>query len=210
MKRYLLFTVFAFIIASFLTGQAPEITSSTLISSGLNFDAAVANDKIYLISDNYYELDLEGNIIYTNENVNDIKQGVFDFHPALDVGSDKVVHVIHRLGDKTRAEGFELNYSKRDAGGVWSIENQVVGSEQSYNYVIDIVAMDDGNAVDAHSKLTSSTEPGDIIFYKLNGSSVDPWGGLGTNVYYRIDVDFRISRFENTLHLVTGRCDKNG
>ena len=88
------------LLLSCLTGQAPTLTSKAWITNGLNFDAAVANDKIYLISDNYYELDLEGNIIYTNENINDIKQGVFDFHPAVDVGSDGVVHVIHRKRGK--------------------------------------------------------------------------------------------------------------
>ena len=181
-----------------------------IIANSRNFDAAVANDKIYLISDNYYELDLEGNIIYTNKNVNDTRQGVFDFHPAVDVGSDGVVHVIHRRGDKPSEEGFELNYSKREAGGTWSIENQVLGSEQPRNYVVDIVALDGGEALFAHTMLTTDDVEGQVSFYKLYDGTVDPWGSFGDDNYYRVDADFRLVRYGNSLHLATGQPDPAG
>ena len=219
MKTFL--KVLVFIIAALLLTQCerfgedetdPSILEyiPDIIANGRNFDAAVANDKIYLISDNYYELDLEGNIIYTNENVNDIKQGVFDFHPAVDVGSDTVVHVIHRRGDKTIGVGFELNYSKREAGGTWSIVNQVVGSEQPRNYVVDVVAMDGGEAVYAHTMLTTDDVEGQVFFYKLYDGKVDPWGSFGDDNYYRVDADFRMVRYGNTLHLATGQPDPTG
>ena len=77
MKTFL--KVLVFIIAALLLTQCERFEEDEtdpsileyipdIIANGRNFDAAVANDKIYLISDNYYELDLEGNIIYTNEN----------------------------------------------------------------------------------------------------------------------------------------------
>jgi len=181
-----------------------------IIANGRNFDAAIANDKIYLISDNYYELDLEGNIIYTNNNVNDTRQGIFDFHPAVDVGSDGTVHLIHRRGDKPSGEGIELNYSKREAGGTWSMENQVVGSVGPRNYVVDIVAMDGGEALFAHTMLTTDDVEGQVFFYKLYEGTMDPWGSFGDDNYYRVDADFRMVRYGNTLHLATGQPDPAG
>lgn len=181
-----------------------------IIPGARNFDAAVANNRIYLISDNYYELDLEGNIMYTHENVNDTRQGVFDFHPAVDVGFDGVVHVIHRRGDKPGGEGFELNYSKREAGGIWSLENQVVNSAQPRNYVVDIVAMDGGEALFAHSMLTTDDVEGQVFFYKLYNGTAEPWGSFGDDNYYRVDADFRMVRYGNTLHLATGQPDPAG
>ncbi len=214
--KVLVFLLFAFLFIRCDRSGEDETGPFTLeiitdiIANGRNFDVAVANEKIYLISDNYYELDLDGNIIYTNENVNDTRQGVFDFHPALEVGPDGVVHVIHRRGEKFSAEGFELNYSKKGAGGSWAIENQVVGSEQPRNYVVDVVAMNGGGALYAHSMLTTDDVEGQVFFYKLYGGNVDSLGSFGNDDYYRIDADFRMVIYGNTLHLATGQPDPAG
>ena len=105
---------------------------------------------------------------------------------------------------------MNLNYSKREAGGTWDIENKVVGSEQPRNYVVDVVALDGGEAVYAHTKLTTDDVDGQVYFYKLYGNSVDSWGSFGSDSYYRVDADFRMVRYGNTLHLATGQPDPTG
>ena len=94
---------YSLMIVLFITGQifgqVPTINSKAWITNGRNFDVDVANDKIYVISNHYYELDLGGTISYTNSNIDDTGQGIFDFGPAIEVGSDGVVHLINRDGD---------------------------------------------------------------------------------------------------------------
>ena len=209
MKRVSYSLIIALFFVGQIVGQAPTVTSKAWITNGRNFDVDIANGKIYLISNNYYELDLDGNISYTNTNIDDTGQGTFDFGPALEVGPDGIVHVINRDGGSGSA-GFTLKYSKRETDGTWSVENNLVGTAQARNYVVDVVALDGGEAVYAHTKLTTTDVAGSVYFYKLSGTNVDSWGDFGSSAYYRVDADFRMERFGSKLHVATGKPDPWG
>ena len=189
-------------------GQAPTVTSKDWITNGFNFDVDIANGKIYLISNNYYELDLDGNISYTNTNIDDTGQGTFDFGPALEVGSDGVVHVINRDGGNGPS-GFNLKYSKRETDGTWSVENNLVGTAQARNYVVDVVGLSSGEALYAHSGLSYDVF-GPVHFYSLNGSSSTYLGNFEDNGLYRVDADYRMEQYQNQLHIATGKPDPWG
>jgi len=175
----------------------------------LNFDVDVRNNKICLISDIYYELDLNGNSLYTNSNIDDIGQGTFDFGPAIEIGKDGIVHVIHRDGGD-RYNGFNIRYSKRELDGTWSVNSQLVGSPVARNYVVDVVGLDGGEALCAHSAKTSDDVWGSVFFYALNGTSVGPLGDFGRNVYHRSDSDFRMESYQNRLHFASGKPNPYG
>ena len=166
MKRVSYSLIIALFIVGQIFGQAPTVTSKNWITNGFNFDVDIANGKIYLISDHYYELDLNGNQLYSNTNIDDTGQGTFDFGPAIEVGSDGVVHLINRDGG-SGSGGFSLKYSKRESNGTWSVENNLVGSPVARNYVVDVVALDGGEAVYAHTRLTTSDVAGSVYFYKF-------------------------------------------
>ena len=76
----------------------PEDLSLPKLSDGLNFDVEVANKRIYLISDHYYEYNLAGELYAEDTTIDDSGQSAIDFGPALAVGSGGEVHVITRNG----------------------------------------------------------------------------------------------------------------
>ncbi len=209
MRSLFISVLIAILSVSQTFSQSPTVISKAWIANGRNFDADMANGKIYLISNNYYELDLDGDQLYSNTNIDDTGQGTFDFGPAIDVGSDGVVHVINRDGG-TGSGGFNLMYSRRETNGTWSVENHQVGSPVARNYVVDVVGLSNGEAVYAHTRLTTSDVAGSVYFYGLNGTSVDSWGDFGSNGYYRVDADFRMEQYGNKMHLATGRPDPWG
>lgn len=197
------------LFAAVLTGQSPIVETRDWIVNGRNFDVDVERNRIYLISDHYYELDLQGNILYTNSNIDDTGQGTLDFGPAIEVGPDGAVHMIHRDGG-IASSGFNLMYSRRDAAGTWSVLNQLAGSPVERNYVVDIVALGGGEALYAHSRKTTDDVWGSVYFYGLDGTGVTPLGGLGRNDLYRVDSDFRMEQYQGRLHIATGKPDSYG
>ena len=185
-----------------------DLTKSKL-SEGTNFDVVISHNKIHLISDHYYEFDLAGDLLEERINVSDLGQGTFDFGPAIDVGETGTVHIITR-GTGSGESGFNLHYSKKEANGLWSVENRSLGQPFARNYVVDVVAMDQGKALYAHSKQTTGDGLSSVFFYNLDGAGIDSLGDLGTNDLYRIDADFRMERYQDQLHLATGRPDQGG
>ncbi len=208
MKRTFDSLIIALIATAPVFTQAPVVTSTDWIANGRNFDVDVANDKIYLISDNYYELDLSGNQLYSNTNIDDTGQGTFDFGPAIEVGKDGIVHVINRNGGNG-ANGFNLMYSRRETNGNWSVENNLVGSAQARNYVVDIVALPGGEALYSHSGLSFDVF-GPVHFYSLDGLNSTYLGNFENNGLYRVDADFRMEQYQNQLHIATGKPDPWG
>ncbi len=136
-------------------------------------------------------------------------QGTDDFGPAITVGDDHVVHVITR-GEGPGQYSYNLNYSKKERNGTWPVLNETVGSPVESNYVVDVVALDNGRALYSHSQRTTTDVYSSVYFYTLDGSSVVPLGDLGSSYFYRIDSDFRMERFGEKLHLATGNPDPDG
>lgn len=209
MIRILYTVILALIGFSYSYAQTTSINSVARIANGLNFDVDVANGKIYLISSSYYELDLDGNTLYTNSNINDIGQGVFDFGPSIEVGPDGIVHVIHRTGGD-RSNGFNISYSKKETSDLWSVNSHQITTPMPRNYVVDVVGMDEGKALAAHAAKTTDDVWGSVFFFSLDGSTVDQLGDFGSSSYYRSDSDFRMEKFQNQLHLATGKPNPYG
>ena len=208
---YSIFVVLLF-ISEVYSQTFPTISSQAWICNGSNFDVDVANDRIYIISNHYYELDLEGNIVVDNNTIIDTGQDGFDFGPAITVGPDSVAHIITRNGGN-KSDGFNLKYSKREKDGDWSVENNQLGKAIPRNYVVDIVALDSGNALYAHSFETLNNHGyGFVYFYMLNGLSTDSLGRFEHPDIdlYRNDADFRMEQYQNTLHIATGKPDPSG
>ena len=210
-KTYYLFFVLLLFTFKVYSQTFPTIGSQAWICSGTNFDVDVANDRIYLISNHYYELDLEGNLVVDNNTINDTGLDTYDFGPAIAVGSDSVVHIITRNGGN-KSDGFNLMYSKREKDGNWTVEENPVGTPFPRNYVVDIVALDSGNALYAHTSQFPDDIYGSVYFYMLDGLSTDSLGCLEYPDLdlYRIDSDFRMEQYQDTLHIATGKPDPEG
>ncbi|MEA3478417.1 MAG: T9SS type A sorting domain-containing protein, partial [Bacteroidota bacterium] len=102
----------------------------------------------------------------------------------------------------------------RKKDGTWSVENSLVGNPSPRNYVVDIVPLDSGNALYAHTVQGPDGDLyGTIHFHMLDELSNESLGCLERDDnlnLYRIDADFRMERYQDTLHVSTGKPDPDG
>ena len=101
--------------------------------------------------------------------------------------------------------GFNLFYSKKLADNSWEVEENSLGAPVPRNYVVDVVALDGGDALFAHSNQKDDTDFGPLSFYNLDGTSTVALGNLPQDDLYKTSSDFRMERFQDTLYLAIGK-----
>lgn len=174
------------------------------VCTGRNFDAEILNGKIYLISDEYFEIDTAGNQLFHDPSIKDIGQGVFDFHPAITVNQDSTVFIIRRsAGNKN--DGFDLSYDKRSSKGDWTLKGVNIGENTPRNYVVDIVPLDSSRAIAAHTRLI---EIGSSIKYYIINQGKDTLLGEFKK-YIRGDCDFTMKTDKEKLYVGMGFPGRN-
>lgn len=170
------------------------------VCSGINFDVEILGDKLYIISDSYFEIDSGGRLLSQNADLIDIGQSVHDFHPAISVNNDSTVFVLRRISG-SKENGFKIVADKKSPKGHWVFQNKPFGGVYERNYVLDIIALDSSKALAAHTKKVYDVSSS--VLYYLIEEKKDTL--LGTyDKYIRTDSDFSMKRDIKTVYVATG------
>jgi len=170
------------------------------VCGGRNFDAEILGEKIYIISNEYYEIDTSGSVLFHDTEVKDIGQAIHDFHPAITVHNDSTVFVLRRTGG-SKESGFVLKTDKRSGNGEWVYKAEPFGQVSSRNYVVDIVAVDSDTVLAAHTSKIHNVSSS-ILFYEVINGEANHLGTYAKNI--RTDADFRMKKDDDNLYVATG------
>ena len=170
------------------------------VAQGTQFDAQTGpNNRIHLISSRYYQLDLSGNALVDESQV-DEQQGLMDFPPAIAVGDDGSVHIVTRGAGDIKT-GVDIRYQRRNTSGIWD-RNYLFGGKVARNYVVGIAWADASNIIMSSTKKNSADVYGNIHLWQAGSSSASALGSLSG--MWRADVDSRIRGHNSTVYLGAG------
>ena len=174
------------------------------VVSGTQFDVqAWPNNKIHLVSDKYYQLDLKGNIILS-ENKWDSEQSSLAFPPAIAVWDDWSVNIVTRH-NWDKATGHDIRYRHRNSSGVWD-SDYIFWNRIDRNYVVGVSWTKD-NIIMSSTEATDGVR-GNINLWKAWKDSATSLGYLSG--IWRADADSRLRAKGDTSYIISWKPDTNG
>ena len=209
-KRNRLFVSFVFSMVASSSLMASSYTWRFIdnVAPGRQIDVIRgAGDIIHLIGAKYYQFDLEGNVILS-ENKGDDWQGWMHFPPAISVNEEGNVYIVtrHDGGYYDYKEGMDIRLRKRLADGTWT-DDYYFGERVKRNYVVGVAALNSESIYMFHTHAGSNVW-GDIRIFQdvsSNPTELGRWNGV-----WRSDTDARTRAGNGMIYIASGLCDSDG
>ena len=183
----------------------PTWSFSPSVAEGTQFDAqAGPNNLIHLISSNYYQLDLTGNIV-VNEDQGEEGKNLWSYPPAIAVGEDGSAHIITRSQASGDDADHDIRYRRRNSEGNWD-RDYIVGGRASHNRIVGIGLTN--SAIIMSSTERTNDVWGNVNFWKGGEDSASFIGSISD--IWRADADNRLRGQNDTVYLVSGRPEGGG
>ncbi len=196
--------LFAILVSFFVIRADFVWTQRILLIDGPQFDVDKGPDgKIHLISSSYNQIDEDGNVTLTEDHISDDAMGDMRFPPALATGPDSSVHIVTRHGGTWSEYTHIIRYRRRGSNGTWSSALKITDPVDR-NYVVGVAVLDNNRVFCMHSRQNGTNVHADIHMYEVVGSSLDYLGKTTSRDWLRIDADYRVDSYGNSLHLFSG------
>ncbi len=187
------------------SARAQQWTFHGTVDPGCQSDAMVGPDGlIHFVAQRYRQFDFDGNEVL-REPHGDAVQFSLGFPPAIAVGDDGSVHLLTRQAGSLDG-GYDIQYERRDASGVWDI-NYLVGSRGMRNYIVSLGWASPGEVYATYTEVAVGVWT-DLHLFSLEPSG-DTFLGTFTDIS-RVDTNTRMRTSGGRVFLASGKCDPGG